>query len=491
MVREGGARRRLAGACVVMAWASALGACKGPPAFQCSESSECGDGVCQPTGYCSFEDDFCPSGQRYGEAAGDGLSNACVEDGGTETETEGLAEDSTSDGGESSTGPSNPARITGTGGTGDPPCGAIGQACCDAGSGSESCLQGLCDAGTCAECRVSVAAGSDVSCAWRNDGVAACWGSDAFGQLGDGEAMRSGVVELSISVADLAIGSEHVCAAATNGTLWCWGRNGDGQLGTGLGSIGEDATEPVAIPGPDVLRVAAGRGHSCATSEGDLSCFGANTYLQSAPQFANGEPVASPMPLGIPALDVVAGGWHTCVLGPTMEIACWGRNDARQSENSGLLSVPQGIIEGLDPVAAVAAGDRHTCVLTVDGDVDCFGSNAQGQLGVATRFVEEGEPQRVDVPAAEQITAGDRHTCVVVAGGEVWCWGDNADGQVGGDGKSLFAIPTPLDVGPATMVAGGGRHTCAALEDGTVVCWGADDLGQLGPAATAPFECGL
>jgi hypothetical protein len=35
-------------------------------------------GECQPTGFCSFPDGSCESGQRYGEFAGAGLSDECV-----------------------------------------------------------------------------------------------------------------------------------------------------------------------------------------------------------------------------------------------------------------------------------------------------------------------------------------------------------------------------------------------------------------------------
>lgn len=58
-------------------------------AFACEGAQDCaaaGDaGVCQPDGWCSFPTDECPSGQRYGEHAGDGLAGTCVDDGGTTT----------------------------------------------------------------------------------------------------------------------------------------------------------------------------------------------------------------------------------------------------------------------------------------------------------------------------------------------------------------------------------------------------------------------
>ena len=47
-------------------------------AFRCSSSEQCtGGGICQSTGFCSFGDPACASGQRYGVASGD-LSGVCV-----------------------------------------------------------------------------------------------------------------------------------------------------------------------------------------------------------------------------------------------------------------------------------------------------------------------------------------------------------------------------------------------------------------------------
>jgi len=47
-------------------------------AFRCSSSEQCtGGGICQPTGFCSFDDPACASGQRYGAASGD-LGGVCV-----------------------------------------------------------------------------------------------------------------------------------------------------------------------------------------------------------------------------------------------------------------------------------------------------------------------------------------------------------------------------------------------------------------------------
>ncbi len=52
-------------------------------AFPCSQDSDCArsseQGVCEPTGFCSFSDPTCADGRRYGDLSGS-LANQCVGD---------------------------------------------------------------------------------------------------------------------------------------------------------------------------------------------------------------------------------------------------------------------------------------------------------------------------------------------------------------------------------------------------------------------------
>ena len=58
----------------------AVWGCSGTNVFPCQTSVQCGEnGTCQATGFCSFPDGACPSGERYGQLAGDGLAGECVE----------------------------------------------------------------------------------------------------------------------------------------------------------------------------------------------------------------------------------------------------------------------------------------------------------------------------------------------------------------------------------------------------------------------------
>jgi hypothetical protein len=61
---------------------SLLGGACGGSEFLCESNAQCvaemGAGMCQSSGYCSFTDAECPSGQRYGEHAPGELANQCV-----------------------------------------------------------------------------------------------------------------------------------------------------------------------------------------------------------------------------------------------------------------------------------------------------------------------------------------------------------------------------------------------------------------------------
>ena len=109
---------------------------------------------------------------------------------------------------------------------------------------------------------LSVSAGGQHACAIEagtstTPGAAWCWGSDGFGQLGNGSAIpAAGGVERD-SVPQLVAGGNafmkiyageyHTCALTATGTAYCWGRNDLGQLG--IGAAGNPVSTPTAVSG--------------------------------------------------------------------------------------------------------------------------------------------------------------------------------------------------------------------------------------------------
>jgi alpha-tubulin suppressor-like RCC1 family protein len=84
----------------------------------------------------------------------------------------------------------------------------------------------------------AIAAGGAHTCALTNAGGVKCWGYNASGQLGDGTRIsRRAPVDVSSipsgAVSIVSSGVRFSCAQIINGAVKCWGSNDYGQLGDG------------------------------------------------------------------------------------------------------------------------------------------------------------------------------------------------------------------------------------------------------------------
>jgi alpha-tubulin suppressor-like RCC1 family protein len=94
-----------------------------------------------------------------------------------------------------------------------------------------------------------VSAGNGHTCGVTTGGVAYCWGSNAFGKLGDGADSRSTTpvaVAGGLSFASVSAGGNHTCGVTTGGDAYCWGWNNTGQLGNGTTT---NSSVPVGVSG--------------------------------------------------------------------------------------------------------------------------------------------------------------------------------------------------------------------------------------------------
>src|SRR3989442_4248201 len=82
----------------------------------------------------------------------------------------------------------------------------------------------------------SIATGYFHSCAVVPGGTVLCWGSNGFGELGNGTFTDSPVpipVSGITPAVAVTVGFNHGCALIAGGTVECWGYNAAGQLGDG------------------------------------------------------------------------------------------------------------------------------------------------------------------------------------------------------------------------------------------------------------------
>jgi alpha-tubulin suppressor-like RCC1 family protein len=237
----------------------------------------------------------------------------------------------------------------------------------------------------------------------------------------------------------------------------CWGSNANGQLGDGTTT---NRAAPVTVTGlTDAVEVRAGGSHTCARrATGATVCWGAN----AAGQLGDGSNTDRGTPVMVATIDdaiaLDAGPSHTCAQRAIGQIVCWGDNAFGQLGDGTMMArnVPVTVAGLGNPVGGVWVGERHSCARRqgfasgVNVELVCWGDNSTGQLGIGNTTSTMG-PQVVGSGLFNNITlvgVGARHACTQAStpgGGFSGCWGANTSGQVGDNSTTTRTSPTQLD----------------------------------------------
>ena len=248
---------------------------------------------------------------------------------------------------------------------------------------------------------IALTTGSSHSCAITDTRDLYCWGWNISGQIGNGTTTNTTqpvlVQGLSARPVELALGGSHTCAVLETGEVQCWGSNNYGQLGNGTTT---NTTQPVTVTGlsSSVVSISAGNSNTCALLDtGEIQCWGWN----SGGQLGNGTTTDSTQPvtvtgLGVAATALSSGDSHTCATTITNTMKCWGSNFFGQLGDGTTTDRTQptnttGLGSG---VTHIAASNLYTCARLDTGKVQCWGLNNGGSLGNGT---QNNSTQPVDV----------------------------------------------------------------------------------------------
>jgi alpha-tubulin suppressor-like RCC1 family protein len=350
----------------------------------------------------------------------------------------------------------------------------------------------------------AISSGAAHSCAVKSDGSVACWGSNSFGQVGDGgngsnnerhaAAAIPGFGAGGPTAVGVAAGDTHSCALVHDGRVFCWGENAVGQLGTGSYAASADPVQVNGIGGgsPAAISLTAGGTHTCAVlADGTVKCWGSNSQGQIGAPAAgtlgcsfpvSGAALSCNAPVTVTGVagvvSVTAGAEHTCALDTQGKVWCWGAGNEGQLGDGGTVgslsyrTSPQAVvgISGTNLAVAVSAGASHTSALTEvisittpASRVYCWGTNGRGQLGNGTSGTTNSSSSPVQVSSlgnVKDLSASGDHTCALRADGTVSCWGDNSDGAIG-NGVWASGVLDPRTLSSSPECAAGSSAGCS------------------------------
>jgi alpha-tubulin suppressor-like RCC1 family protein len=316
------------------------------------------------------------------------------------------------------------------------------------------------------------------------------WGSNGFGQLGNGTTSTSPSAPAPVAglsdVQEVRGGREHVVALTTAGSVLVWGSNQYGQLGLGDSA---NRSRPTAVTVPcstgGVRAVTAGHYGTYALCEnGTVWAWG----LNGDGQLGDGTRTNRRSPVQVQgitdAVSVAAGRDVAYAIRADRTVLAWGDNAFGEigdgTTTDRLIPVP---VSGLTDVTSVAPGRDHALVLRTDGSVWAFGWNAYGQVGDGTT-VDRSTPVQVTT-GVQELAGGANHSYALTTDGHVLAWGRNYRAELGDGTTTTRTRPvTVLGVSNAVSIGSGRDHGLAVLADGSVMDWGYNANGQLGDGTT-------
>ena len=319
------------------------------------------------------------------------------------------------------------------------------------------------------------------SLALRNDGVLFGFGTNNFGQLGDGSTdtnIKLAQVKNLSNVIDFDTSNSHSIALTSDGSVWVWGLNDYGQLSE---STRGDLLSPVKVSGlRDIVKVQAGNRYNLALDRnGFVWMWGYN----NSGQFGDEEESYNLKPTlvggfsGAKIKDIAAGDFHSLALSTEGKVFAWGANDYGQIGDGTLNSKYSPIeIPGLYGVKSVVAEGNTSSCIKEDGTALFWGESkfyTQDNIKV---------PESIkDITDIINIKVNSDHMVLLKKDGQSFSLGNNNFGQLGdGTYSNRNSFIQLKGLSKISKVSIGTYNTFVLTEEGYIYGLGRNNLGQLG-----------
>lgn len=288
-------------------------------------------------------------------------------------------------------------------------------------------------------------------------------------------------------IIQISRGYDHVLVLLKNGDVYGWGSNIYGQLGNGT-------TQDVAFPTllHQNISYMLGSGHHTVVKkiDGTWMTWGRNTYGQLGDgTFANKD-IPQPFTLPVPESEIqqfISSGNHSLLLLKDGRLLEWGYNPVGNRNQPTFVKKKDGTL--LTDVVQIEIGNWASFSKTKDGIWYAWGRNHKGSLGDGTETNQEFPVEMKQLsPYYNEISSIDSavdYTLFVLKNGEVLSLGNNAKGQLGSPSVTSFTLtPVKVETDKSTLqniksVTVGNDFSVAVSYDGTSYTWGDNTYGEL------------
>ncbi len=372
---------------------------------------------------------------------------------------------------------------------------------------------------------IKLSAGGSFTIALKDTKVYA-WGNNKWGQLGNGtlfDCIRP--VEISSNfnfnnnenIENIFTSFRSTYLLTTEGRLFSWGSNEYGQLGDGTiisKNYPINITSKFSLQnGEKILHFSTGGFHCLLiTSFGRVFSWGNNEYGQLGDE----SNINKNLPVEITNKfslvnnekieNIKVGLGHSMVTTSMGRVYTWGNNeygqlgDGTKTKRKKPTDVTRDFLfADNEKINFIALGALHSLVVT-SSRVFTFGSNESGQLGDATTKMRY---KPVDItnrfsPLPEEkiikIEAGRNYSLALTSIGRVFSWGNNKFGQLG-IADYITGTTGPMDITNNIInndeelivnifTGANSTHSYAISNNDKIYAWGNNEYGQLGEGST-------
>ncbi|VEU81099.1 RCC1 domain-containing protein [Haploplasma axanthum] len=316
--------------------------------------------------------------------------------------------------------------------------------------------------------------GSNFGVILTNQGRVFTWGKNTSGELGIGSTRDTYVTDITARfeleesdyIIDVSVGSFHVLALSNLGNIYVWGSNSYGNLGDGTTT---SSKIPLNISSQfnlnsdtRIISIYTGLGSSAAlTSDHQLWVWGRNDSGQLGIGTTNNQ--LTPMNItdsiqlnNDEYINQVSLGWnHSGLVTSQSRVWMWGDNSSGQLGNETKLDslIPievtdYFVLDEGDTIEKIFLGKNTSSAITLTHEVFTWGSTHQIKLGLTFQeyygIYSILKPHRVtqnfnfdEGEYAETISMGYEHTLVLSNLGRVYGMGNDTWGSLGGSNSYL------------------------------------------------------